>query len=266
MNDFVRIVDGDFVYYKSKLIDDMGFIKHIFTTRHGGVSTGEVKSLNLGINKNDTRENVIENFNRVCKKIDTRIDDLCVLKQIHTDNIYVMSGGEKSQIYDTESRIRADAIVSNINQSSFGVFYADCVGVILADKEARVAAAVHSGWRSAAMHITKKAVRVMKEQFGAKDICAAIGPSIRSCCFEADIDCAKEFDEKYFTRRGNKFYIDLQRVIKDDLKDEGIFEDKISDSGICTCCNNDEFFSNRAQKGKIGLMGSFVKIDFSCDK
>lgn len=260
MNDFIREDDGEFVYYKSKIIEDTGFVNHLFTTRRGGVSTGETGSLNLGINKKDDKENIIENFRRVCRKINADIDELFVLKQIHTDCVHIMANGDKSMIYNTADRVRADAIVSNIDKSVFGVFCADCVPVIMADKDAKVAAAIHSGWRSTAKHISKKTARIMKEDFGAKNICAAIGPSIRQCCFEADIDCANEFDEKYFKKKGEKYYINLVSVIKDDLISEGILNENISDCEICTCCRSDEFFSNRAAKGKNGLMGGFVKI------
>jgi len=42
---------------------------HCMSTRKGGVSTGECSSLNLGFNRNDKRENVIANYNRLCSSI-----------------------------------------------------------------------------------------------------------------------------------------------------------------------------------------------------
>lgn len=261
MNGFKRIDDNGFVYYIAQNIENTGFLKHMFTTRLGGVSSGETASLNLGINKNDKKENVVKNFEIVTRKLGAVPDDLIALKQIHTDTVHIVLPNDESKIYNTEDRIRADALASNIKGSCFCVFYADCVPIILADKKTKSAAAVHSGWRSSAMHIVKKAVLAMKENFGANplDIEAAIGPSIQKCCFETDFDAAEQFDEKYYEKKNGKYFIDLQRLIKDDLNDAGVF--KISDCGICTCCNNEEFFSNRAHKGKIGLMGAFVKIN-----
>ena len=261
MNDFKRIDDNGFVCYVAQNIENTGFLKHMFTTRLGGVSSGETASLNLGINKNDTKENVVRNFEIVADKLGSRVDDLLALKQIHTNIVHIVTKSDESKIYSTDDRIRADAWASNIKGSCFCVFYADCVPIILADKKTKAAAAVHSGWRSSAMHIVKKAVEAMKENFNTSpcDIEAAIGPSIRSCCFETDIDAAAQFDKRYYTKKNGKYFIDLQRLIRDDLADMGVVN--INDCGICTCCNGDEFFSNRAHKGKIGLMGAFVKIN-----
>lgn len=257
---FKRIDDNGFVYYIAENIEKTGVAEHMFTTRYGGVSQKETATLNLGINKNDTKENVIKNFEIVSQKLDTKIDNIIALKQIHTDKVHIVNGTEKSRIYNTQQRICADALVSNIKDSCFCVFYADCVPVILADRKTKSAAAIHSGWRSTAMHIVKNAVLQMIENYKTNpcDIAAAIGPSIRKCCFETDIDAAQQFDEKYYTKKNGKYYIDLQQVIKDDLKEMGVWN--ISDCGICTCDNGKEFFSNRAHKGKIGLMGAFVKI------
>lgn len=259
-NGFKRINKGGFVYYVAENIENTGVCNHMFTTRFGGVSTGETATLNLGINKNDKKENVVRNFDIVAENLGVKTDDFIVLKQIHTDVVHIVNGGENSKICNTEDRIRADALASNIQKSCFAVFYADYVPIILADEKTHCAAAVHSGWRSSAMHIAKKAVRAMEENFGAdpKNIAAAIGPSIGQCCFETDIDAAEKFNEKYYTYKNGKYFIDLKKLIRDDLEEMKV--KNISDCGICTCCNGDEFFSNRAHKGKIGLMGAFVKI------
>lgn len=257
---FKKINHNGLIYYTADNIDKCGTIEHMFTTRHGGVSTGETASLNLGINKNDTKENVVRNFEIVAERLGCKAEDFIVCKQIHTDCVHVVKGDEVSRIYNTDDRIRADAIISNVKNSCFGVFYADCVPIILADKNTNSAAAIHSGWRSTAMHIVKKAVEAMTANYGTNpcDIAAAIGPSIGQCCFEADIDAAEKFDPKYYVYKNNKYFIDLQSLIRDDLAEAGV--ENISDCGICTCHNPDEFFSNRAHKGKIGLMGAFVKI------
>lgn len=258
MSGFIRREENGIIFYRAENLEGLS---HLFTTRHGGVSSGENFSLNLGINKDENKDNTIENFRRVCAVLDLDSDDVFVLKQIHTDNVHELSAGDKSLFYNTEDRVRGDGIVSNIKGSGFGVFTADCVPVILYDRKKNTAAAIHSGWRSAAMHIVKKAAGLMIEKYGCapNDIAAAIGPSIRKCCFEVDIDAAEKFDEIYREKKGSKFHIDLQRVITDDLHSMGIYN--IADSKLCTVCCSDEFFSSRAQKGKHGLMMAVAKIN-----
>lgn len=261
MRDFKRKTENGLVFYQSEMMNGCDFFHHMFTTRHGGISDGENYSLNLGINKEE-KANVLENFNRVCAYMNAKPDDAFVLKQIHTDKVHKLKKGDKSQIYNTEERIKADAIVSDEKGSFFGVFCADCVPVILACDSKKVVATIHSGWRSTALHIAKKAAEKMIDEYGCEpdEIKAAIGPSIHECCFEVDFDAAEKFEEKYRNKKGEKYFINLQRVITDDLISAGIKKENISESGLCTACNPSEFFSSRAQKGKHGLMMAMVKI------
>ena len=261
MSDFKRITENGLVFYQSEVLNECDFFRHIFTTRHGGVSQGENYSLNLGINKEE-KENVLENFYRVCSYMEAKPKDAFVLKQIHTDNVHKLKKGDKSGIENTEDRIKGDGIISDEKGSFFGVFCADCVPVILADNSKKVAATIHSGWRSTALHIAKKAAEKMIDEYGCKpeEIKAAIGPSIHECCFEVDFDAAEKFEQKYRNKKGEKYFINLQRVITDDLIRVGIKKENITESGLCTVCNSNEFFSSRAQKGKHGLMMAAVKI------
>ncbi len=261
MSEFKRFIQNGIVYYKAENLENLGFLEHIYTTRLGGVSEGECESLNLGINKNDKKENVYENFRRVAEILGGERDNIFVLNQVHENTVHILSGSDESPFYDMEKRISADGIVTREKGRIFGVFTADCVGIILADKKTKTAAAVHSGWRSTAMHIVCEAVKKMQEVGSSpEDIYVAIGPHIRDCCFEVKEDAYLSFDEKYRIIRDNKVFIDLSRVIKDDLISVGVLEENISESPICTCCENHEFFSSRAQKGKMGLSGAFVRI------
>lgn len=261
MSEFKRFIKDGLVYYKAENIESLGFLEHIYTTRKGGVSEGECESLNLGINKNDTKENVYENFRRVAEVLGGERDSIFVLNQVHENTVHVLLSGEESPFYDMEKRVSADGIVSREAGRIFGVFTADCVGIILADKKTKTVAAVHSGWRSTAMHIAKEAVKKMEEMGASpEDIYVSIGPHIRDCCFEVKEDAYLNFPEKYRVIRDNKVFINLSQVIKDDLITAGVKEENISESPLCTCCNNHEFFSSRAQKGKMGLSGAFVRI------
>ncbi len=261
MSDFKRITENGLVFYQSEMLNKCDFFRHIFTTRYGGVSVGENYSLNLGINK-EKKANVLENFNRVCAQLDAKPEEAFVLKQIHTDNVHRLEKGDKSGIGNTEERIQADAIISNEKGSFFGVFCADCVPVIIACTSKKVAATIHSGWRSTALHIARKATKKIIDEYGCKpdEIKVAIGPSIHECCFEVDFDVAEKFEEKYRNKKGEKYFINLQKVITEDLISLGIKKENISESGLCTACNPSEFFSSRAQNGKHGLMMAAVKI------
>ena len=84
------------------------------------------------------------------------------------------------------------------------------------------------------------------------DIEAYIYPSIRKCHFEVEYDVYKQFKDKisnidkYTIKKGIKYHISLQDIVKDNLINLDITN--IHDSNICTYCNHDKFYSYRYNK------------------
>ena len=68
---------------------------HCFSTRYGGVSTGDFASLNLGSNRGDPQENVAENYRRVAAFFGVGRDDCAVTKQVHGNEVRVVTGADK---------------------------------------------------------------------------------------------------------------------------------------------------------------------------
>ena len=58
MSAFVQNEKNGLIYMTSPVIG----AKHAFSTRFGGVSEGGLASLNLGFNRGDVRERVMENY------------------------------------------------------------------------------------------------------------------------------------------------------------------------------------------------------------
>lgn len=61
-NKLIRKISGNMKYYVCSEIN----VRHAFTTKSGGVSTGDLESLNLGFSRGDKYENVIRNYQMVC--------------------------------------------------------------------------------------------------------------------------------------------------------------------------------------------------------
>lgn len=260
---FDRHTKGEFAYYTAVSLARTGLVRHGFTTRLGGVSSGETATLNLGFNRKDTRKNVLLNYKIVCDAIGMEANDLVLSNQVHENYVRVITKEDCGKGITRESDIVGiDALVCAQPGVPFVVFCADCVPVFFLDPEKRVAALAHSGWRSTVKNISGEVLGVMTQKFGcdAGDILCAIGPSIGACCFEVDEDVAVLFDKAFVQPRGEKFHVDLWGVIRRQLLESGVQDEKITLAGICTCCHGDEFFSNRAHKGKIGLMGAFMEL------
>ena len=165
-------------------------------------------------------------------------------KQTHSNTVHIVDDNY------TNGSI-GDALITNIPNKPLIIKIADCVPIILYDKENKVIAVVHSGWKGTLENITINAINTMMSIFNSKkeNIHVYIYPSIRQCHFEVEEDVYSLFKnkinniDKYTIKKDIKYYIDLQSIIKDELKEIGITN--IIDTNICTYCNHDIYHSYR---------------------
>lgn len=234
------------VYYTSVLIENLGFIKHFFSTRVGG---------NLGMYTDDL-ENVNYNLNKIFKATNMNFDKKVYLHQEHSNVFHIV----KESNYKDLVGIDGDAIITNAVNIPIGIFTADCVPIIIVDKVNKITAVVHAGWKGTDKKIVKDVISLMVLKMGTDplNIIAAIGPSIGSCCFEVNQDVASKF--YYVEKRDDKYYVDLWEENINQLKECSVSAENISCINICTACNTDNFFSYRAEHGKTGRMGTFIEI------
>lgn len=162
-----------------------------------------------------------------------------------------------------------DAIWSEQQRSALAIKVADCVAVLVADLQSGVTSAFHAGWRGAASGIatsTLKAVTASAD-FRAERARAWIGPAIRSCCFEVGEEVIEgmralpTFREAHVDReRGQRPYLDLPAVVKDELVSAGVPPAAILDAGVCTRCS-EEFHSYRRDPSRSGRNLAVIAAD-----
>ncbi len=249
----------DRVYFKSELLKA---VTHGFTSKLGGVSCGKVKGLNLGFRVGDDRESVKNNYKLVSKDLKMPFENIIAAKQVHSGDIRVVGECEKGcGVSKADDVFECDGLITATPNIPLCVFYADCVPILLADTNAGVIGAVHSGWRGTAKQIVGKAVDVMCNQFGAspQSIKAAIGPSIGKCCFETGEEVAARFDDDLSIYLGNgKFKVDLWEANRRILASKGLNMSNIDVFELCTVCNNDSLYSYRTHGESTGRMGAFI--------
>lgn len=78
----------------------------------------------------------------------------------------------------------ADAQITTRPGIALAVQVADCLPVLLADRQGRVIGAAHAGWRSLAGGILQATVQKMRQKVPDADIVAWLGPSIGPAVFE----------------------------------------------------------------------------------
>ncbi len=243
-------------------------IIHGFTTRKGGVSKGSFESMNIGFSTGDSDENIKRNIEIMAEKLGINVDDIVETNQSHTNNIKYVTEEHKGRVFGETAFKDVDGIYTDKKNLALMSFHADCTPVFFYDPVKKVIALAHAGWRGTLFNIAGVMVSALVKDFDCdpKDIITAIGPSLCSCCFEVDKDVSDMFSEqnkeflKYMEIKGPKYHFNLWEINKYLLMQEGIKEENIEISGICTKCNNDLFFSHRGQGGKRGLLAGILMM------
>jgi len=222
-------------------------IRHAFFTRAGGVSQGIYASLNGGVGSRDDPAHVTENRARMAKALDVGADCFATVFQVHSPDAVI---AEKA--WSTQTRPRADAIVTQIPGLAIGVTTADCGPVLFADPKAGVIGAAHAGWRGALTGVLDATVAAM-EQLGAdrERIVVALGPMIRQRNYEVGAEFVESFckddpdNARFFVpgARERHSLFDLPAYIAARLQRLGVAG--VEDLGLCTYAAPDRFFSYR---------------------
>ena len=237
-------------------------VMHGFMTRDGGVSQGSYSSLNLAEGVGDDSNAVTANW-AIWSVVYPRAR-IARLQQVHGNRVLPIKSA-----FDDERRI-GDGMVTNVPGIVLAIFTADCVPVLMVDMEARVAGALHAGWRGTLAGIASKGVRAMVVLGANSDrICVALGPSIGSCCFEVDTELAERFIANIpaataccHLGRPGKMHLDLRGILRSQLNQAGVAEGSVINVGPCTRCRCEQFFSRRAAGGApTGLQMSFIGFD-----
>ena len=246
---------------------ESNLVLHGISTRTGGVSTGAWATLNLGFHRGDRECDVIENFKRFTAALNIPFSSMVFSAQTHGTFIRRVFAADKGKGAAPSDIRQTDGLYTNEPDVALVTFFADCVPLLFLDPVKKVIAASHSGWRGTAAEIGRITVETLIREFGSspKDILAGIGASIGPCCFEVDMPVASEFfnNTKWASYvcgpdGADKYKIDLWHINKQILEDAGLLPGNIDCKPICTCCNENLFYSHRRDADKRGSMAAFI--------
>ena len=190
----------------------------------------------------------------ICERFGAALAGTAMLKQIHSGRCVRADHAWRGK------RPEADAVCTNRPCVLVGVRTADCVPVLLVDRQRRAVAAVHAGWRGTAADVLPGAIERMASEYGSRpaEIEAAVGPCIGPCCFEVGETVAERFPGGFVDRKGAKPHVDLAGILRAQLWQAGV--DCLVTAGHCTSCDLDRYFSHRAEHGDTGRMLSLVGL------
>lgn len=259
-------------YIQFKNLSATGIVKHGFSTRKGGVSTGIFSSMNLNFKRGDDPDAVMENYRRMAAALNMRVEDMVLSDQTHTTNVRVITEEDRGKgILKPQDYSDVDGMITNVPGIVLVTSYADCVPLYFVDPVRKAIGLSHSGWKGTVGHIGQKTVWKMHEVYGSepKDIVAAIGPSICQSCYEVSDDVAEAFRTNFtadeaadiLLNKGNgKYQLDLWKANWYVLTDAGILPEHLSVTDLCTACHPDLLWSHRKTNGQRGGLSAFLSL------
>jgi len=230
-------------YHQAKLLAGTN---HGFFTRLGGVSSGLYDSLNIGLGSQDEPAHVLENRDRV--RLALGVDDLVTGYQSHSIVTEFIDAPQQG--------LPADALVTATPGLAIGALAADCAPILLADVEACVIGAAHSGWRGAFEGIAQTVVQTMCQHGGRREhIKAVVGPCISQAAYEVGPEFIARFESHFAddldlfmaspTGKTGHHMFDLPSFVTRQLIRSGLSDANVGQMGLCTYQETDAFFSYR---------------------
>lgn len=236
-----------------------GNIRAFSTVRYGGYSVAPYhgddsgkNGLNFGMHVADDPDAVQKNRALLKKELPS---EPVWLNQVHGTT--VVDAADVSGAPDADASFSAKANVVCL------IMTADCLPVLLCDREGTVVAVAHAGWRGLAGGVLEKTVEKMKRQTDS-EIMAWLGPAIGPAAFEVGDDVRDVFVRKNSRMNSafipgkdtsGKYLADIYSLAKMTLNEMGVID--VSGGGFCTFTDKKRFYSYR-RNGVTGRMATGI--------
>lgn len=222
------------------------------TIRTGGISRGAYASMNLAGHVGDDPQAIRENRRRLTTYMTLPAEPVW-LEQVHGSRVIA------AHKYDSR---RADAAWTDQPGIVCVVLTADCLPLLLCNRDGTRVAAVHVGWRGLAAGVVQEAITTLAP---AGNLLAWLGPCIGPGAFEVGNDvyqaCCSVVpgaEDAFVPVRHNHWLADLPQLVRQVLISLGVSE--CHGDGSCTYSDDQRFYSYR-RDGTTGRMASLIWID-----
>lgn len=228
-------------------------ITSLVTTREGGISQAPWSGFNLATHVGDDPVHVAHNRQQLITQGNLPSSPEW-LDQTHSTDVINLTNQTSRQ---------ADASWTNVKNQVAVVLTADCLPLLLTNKQGSEVAAVHAGWKGLLNGIVIKAVSAM--QSPVDDILVWLGPAISQTHFEVGSEVKAQFCQQYaqadqhFKASANeKYHADLYALARDQLQSLGVVS--IYGGDDCSYADEQRFYSYR-RDGVTGRMASLIWIN-----
>ena len=154
-----------------------------------------------------------------------------------------------------------DALLTGLPGVALLIRSADCLPVFFADPSREVIGIAHAGWRGLAALLLPRVVAAFQRYYHAQasNLRVAIGPAIRSCCYEVGPEFAARFGP-WVRQQAGRQTCDLIGVVRQQLRQCGVPPRHVVDSERCTACEPDRWFSLRREGPQTGRLVSLIAL------
>lgn len=223
------------------------------TTRSGGASPAPFNGFNLAAHVGDEPQAVAQNRLQLRRQFNLPAEPLW-LRQQHGNRVIKA---------ETKQPGPADGAYSDLGGVVCAVLTADCIPLLLCNRDGTGIAALHIGWRGLCKRIIKHGISMFDT--APHELSAWIGPRISRENYEVGADvvsaCSAIWDETRLAitpGRAGRWHLDLGQLAKTELLQLGVTD--ISDCGQCTCADEELFYSYR-RDGITGRMASLIWME-----
>ena len=178
------------------------------------------------------------------------------LRQVHGTDVHVLSTASRA----SRERPHADAAVALAPGVVCAVRSADCVPILVCDREGTAVAAAHAGWRGLAAGIVEATLAALPVEHGR--LMAWLGPAIGPAHFEVGADVLNAFGgangpcaRAFVGKAPGKWRADLYQLARFRLLAADV--SAIHGGNACTYDDATRFFSHR-RAGERGRMATVI--------
>lgn len=237
--------------------DAIAGLAHGFFGRQGGTSGGPFASLNLSDRVGDDPQSVAANWQRVGGALPGL--SFARMRQVHGVGVV--------RVDDPQAPAEeADGMIAAAAGAGLAVLTADCVPLLCVAPAAHAVMALHAGWRGTLAGIAAAGLAAAQRELGVSPAAwqVAMGPSIGGCCYEVEAHIGQQLVSRWGTMpdawqpAGTHGQLDLRAANRRILSAHGVPEAQIIDTGDCTSCRHDAFFSHRRSAGRAGRQASVI--------
>ncbi len=236
-----------------------GRLSHGFLTRRGGVSVPPFASLNLSHSVGDDPAAVAENLRRAFAAIGLRAEETVTAWLVHGNAVACVDGRHRGKVLEG-----VDGLITAERDLALFMRFADCLPVLLVEPTLPAVGLLHVGWRGLAAGILEAALEAFEAGLGCppSTLYAALGPGIGGCCYAVGPEVVEALRPRLggalpLHRINGAWHLDLPGAVRQHLSHLGV--PRVIAAGVCTACHRDDWYSHRAENGRTGRFGAWIR-------